>query len=224
MAGRQDPEERERSRIAEGASLLRDLAIIFGIFIYFAGFQYFYYYRQDLGLPVDDVPTFYLCVYGYMVLGRYLWQLALFGLAIYGISQIWIQSSRHIRPNIAAVIQFVCMVLLVCTTLGAFRVLSDEAKTTARDKIRELWEGSDQAATVIRWTKECPAGVTVQSLHDLCSANVDSRLWIVSESAQEVYAFERPRVQADMPLPVAWVYAIPKSAIAALEHKVRAKR
>jgi len=179
-------------------SILRNVLFLLGVYLYWTGWNYAYYYFYHFGisLHVVQIPAYSFVVYSYSVITA---------------PQVWIWGSVFLILLLAS--QWKRRLVLVLLTVSAgiwlFPVLYNAAEATAKDAARQRRSGY-YAKTIAFVLK--PGADKLYPRSFLCQ-NKYQRLKLLAQTPTNYYVFYQPPAAEDGQLPYAMTYDILRSDV-----------
>jgi hypothetical protein len=224
----ESPSENEPS-VRASLAMVRDIAFVVAVYVYFTGFTYYYYWRLLLGIPVAvaDEPVFHIFVYAFQVFRIY-WA-GILGCIVAGVllwvavgslfdKIAWLHAQERLRSGLS-------ILLLVAIVLGLFTVLSVWSEEAARIHVDSVRAGytTIEPNIKIMLKPEFKRYFDQDFVYD----NEHFCLTLVGETTDAVYALSQALYQGEQnclpystrpgsKLPYGFVYAVPKSDIVSM--------
>jgi hypothetical protein len=188
-------------------SVLRDVVLLVGIYAYFAGWIYVFYYYQEFDTPLSEleIPAYYFAVYAYSALYNF-WGITTVLLAAVVLAFLNTRARAH-------------PILISLVLLALFPILFLRARSTAvTDAYEDRFSGdNDRIVLFFR-------GETGRSYPDeLIENNKANRLRFLAETKDSVVVFYQPRGESGA-APFLIVYDVSKQDLAATKKLVAGGR
>jgi hypothetical protein len=186
--------------------LLRDLAVLLGIYCYFTGWIYTYYYYQHFGISMGsvDMPVYYLFVYSYSVLNT-TWGMVLVvvTLALAGAVVRFGERQWMLAPLL--ILLFPSLFLV-----ARYQAVEDAWGLRTRDGKRVVFEFKDDC-------QHSAALVGQNSLRQLKLLTQTKERYFVLHQSQLIPGTETPTGE----LPYGMVYDIPRGCVVQARTRLR---
>lgn len=180
-------------------SLLKDALVPLGIYAYFTGFIYIYYFYNRLGISLSavDVPFYYFFLFSFNVLRAHFFAVMASVLAVIGAFTL---AAKWRYGNVSVLVVLVGQ-LFFLQWLATITVAADVIKLrTRRDEYPR-----------VSFDFKTPAGIQYPT--SLLQANADRTLKIVLETKDRYYVLDQPFDESDGMLYEGTVYSVAKADV-----------